>query len=283
MSLLFRCAVAFILLSLISPNVRAADDPAAARRATLDRFVGLRKERPGDGLLVFYEAIVRIGLGERDEGFKLLQSLKGRKLGLVPAPDAGFDSVWNDPEFQKIRKEFADEEPKTADSPMAFRLKDPKLIPEGIAYDDSTKRFFLGSISQRKIIVTDEKGEVRDFSGPEDKLDCILGLTVDKNRTYLYAVSTNGFEDSAKTARRNAVVCYDLKTSQLTDRFAASDAMQLNDLTVANDGTVYATDSASGTVFRKRADEKQLSRLGDMGALRGANGIALAADGPFRR
>src|SRR4029078_6313736 len=136
----------------------------------------------------------------------------------------------------KIRKQLVDEEPKTGDLPMAFRLKAPKLIPEGIAYDDSTKRFFLGSLSQRKIIVTDGKGDVHDFSGPEDKLDCILGLTVDKDRTHLYAVSTSGFEDSAKTERRNAVVCYDLKTGRLTDRFAAADAMQLNDLTLASDG-----------------------------------------------
>src|SRR6185437_3894034 len=113
MSVMFRCAFALVLLCFVSPNVPAADDPTAARRASLERIQGLRKERPGDGLLVFYEAIVRIGLGERDEAYKLLASLKGRKLGLVPGPDAGFDSVWNDPEFEKIRKEFADEEPKS--------------------------------------------------------------------------------------------------------------------------------------------------------------------------
>jgi len=166
-----------------------------------------------------------------------------------------------------------------SDAPTAFRLKDPKLIPEGIVYDDGSKRFFLGSVAQHKIVVTDGKGEVRDFSSPDDKLDAVLGLTVEKDRTHLYAVSTNGFEDSAKTERRNAVVGYDLKTGRLTDRFAAADAMQLNDVAVASDGTIYTTDSASGTVFRKRPDEKQLSRFGETGALRGANGIALAADG----
>ena len=66
--------------------------------------------QPGDGVLVFYEALLRTGLGERDAAFALLRSLKGRKLGLIPARDTGFDAVWKDPQFQAIRKELADEE-----------------------------------------------------------------------------------------------------------------------------------------------------------------------------
>ncbi len=50
--------------------------------------------------------------------------------------------VWDEPEFAAIRKELADEEPETSDAPVAFRLKDPKLIPEGIACDPKGKRVF---------------------------------------------------------------------------------------------------------------------------------------------
>src|SRR5215212_625192 len=264
-----------------STFVYGADDPApaAALRANLDRIQGLRKERAGDGVLLFYEALIRIGLGEREPAFALLRSLKGRKLGLVPAPDTGFDAVWDDPQFQQIRKELSDEDLKTPISPVAFRLTDPKLIPEGIAYDSKTKRFFIGSIAQHKIIVRAETGEVRDFSSASDKLDAVLGLAVDSTRGCLYAVSTNGFEASAKTERRNAVVRYDLLTGRVTGRLVAADAVQLNDVVAAADGTIYATDSASGTLFRAKADGNRLERLGETGSLRGANGIAIAADG----
>lgn len=229
-------------------------------------------------MLLFYEAIVRVSLGERDAAFALLRSLKGRKLGLIPVRDSGFDAVWDDPQFQTIRKELADYEPKTPAAPVAFRLNDPKLIPEGIAYDASGRRFFIGS-TQRKIIVTDGKGDVRDFSSPDDKLDVVLGLAIDDKRRRLNAVSSNGFIDEAKTERRNAVFSYDLKDGRLIERFAAPDAMQLNDLALAPDGTLYATDSMSGTLFRKKPDEKTLTRFGEAGALRGANGIALSGDG----
>ena len=256
----------------------APDEPSVAARASLERIQALRKERPGDGVLVFYQALVHVSLGERDAALELLRSLKGRKLGLIPARDAGFDSVWDDPEFQKISKALADDEPQTPASPVAFRLKDPKLIPEGIAYDAEGMRFFIGSIAQHKIVAAHAR-ELSDFSSAADKLDAILGLAVDTTRKYLYAVTTNGFEESAKKERRNAVVRYDLKDGRLMDRFVAPDAMQLNDLAIATDGTLYVTDSQTGSLFRKKPEEKTLTKFGATGALRGANGIALAPDG----
>ncbi|HYT57202.1 MAG TPA: SMP-30/gluconolactonase/LRE family protein [Verrucomicrobiae bacterium] len=270
---------ASLLILLASGQASAADDSQVAARASLERIQSLRKQRPDDGLLVFYEAITRIGLGERDAALTLLRTLKSRKLGLVPVRDAGFETVWGDPGFQKFRKELADDEPRTPDAPVAFRLTDPKLIPEGIAYDAKHDRFFIGSVAQKKIVVTDRKGDARDFSKVEDKLDCVLGVIVDLAREHLYAVSTNGFLDEAKAQRRNAVVRYDLKTGRLADRFDAPEAMQLNDVAIDSNGAIYATDSMSGTLFRKKANEKTLTAFGSKGAVAGANGITFGADG----
>ena len=153
----------------------AADDANAAARATLERIQALRKDRPNDGVLVYYEAAFQSQVGQSKLALELLRSLKGRKLGLIPTRDLGFDAVWDDKEFQIIRKELADEDAKTPDAPVAFRLKDPKLIPEGIAYDPTNKRFFLGSIAQHKIIVTDAKGEAHDFPLREINSTLFLG------------------------------------------------------------------------------------------------------------
>ncbi len=257
----------------------AKDNPKSAMRARLERFQSLRKERPNDGVLIFYEAIIRIGLGERDAAFALLRSLEGRQLGLLPVRDTGFDVIWDDPGFQKILQQLAQQEVRTSDAPVAFRLADPKLIPEGIAYDPKRDRFFIGSVAQKKIVSANRKGEAKDFSKPQDNLDCVLGLFVDVAHEELCAVSTNGFLDEAQKQRRNAVVRYDLKKGLLVNRYDAPDAKQLNDLTISPDGTIYATDSAGGTLFRKTSSQRTLTPFGGEGALRGANGITLAADG----
>jgi sugar lactone lactonase YvrE len=272
--LLLACVVGTANFCSADPG----DDSKSVTRTRLERIQSLRKERPGDGVLVFYEAITRMDLGDRGAAFALLRSLQGRKLGLVPVRDAGFEPVWNDPEFQKIREKLAREEPRMPDAPVAFRLGDPKLIPEGISYDPDQDRFFIGSVAQRKIVSANRKGEVKDFSKPEDNLDCVLGLFAEVAHDQLYAVSTNGFLDEAQTRRRNTVVRYNLKNGRLGNRFEAPEANQLNDLTIAPDGTIYATDSASGTLFRKKPDEKILMPFGTKGALPGANGVTLGAD-----
>jgi sugar lactone lactonase YvrE len=274
-----RVLLAYLIATANFCSADAADDPQTAMRAQLERIQSLRKQRPGDGVLVFYEAITRIGLGEREPAFALLRRLQGRKLGLVPVRDLGFEGVWNDPEFQKIRRKLANQETPIVDARVAFRLSDPKLIPEGIAYDPNQDRFFVGSVAQRKIVTANLKGEVKDFSKPDDHLDCVLGLFVDTATDQLYAVSTNGFLDKAQEQRRNAVVRYDLKDGLLVDRYDAPDANQLNDLTIASDGTIYATDSATGTLFRKKPAEKTLTPFGARSSLSGANGITQGADG----
>src|SRR6185295_6886459 len=141
-----------------------------AARASLERIRALRAQRPGDGLLAYYQAITHATLGERDAALAELKSLLGRRLGIVPAPGTGLDPLWNDPEFQALRARLAEEEPRTPDAPESFRLADPRLVPEGIAWDAARKRFLVGSIAERKIVAVDARRRTRDFSRPEDGL-----------------------------------------------------------------------------------------------------------------
>ncbi|MCE9659816.1 MAG: hypothetical protein K8R60_14745 [Burkholderiales bacterium] len=258
----------------------SAPSPAVlAARASLERIRALRAQRPGDGLLAYYQASAHVALGEREAALAELRSLFGRRLGIVPAAGTGFDSLWADPEFQSVRERLASEEPRTADAPPSFRLADPRLIPEGIAWDAARKRFLVGSIAQRKIVAVERRGKTRDFSRPEDGLDAVLGLAVDARRRRIYAVSTNGFEDSARTARRNAVVVYDLGRGRKVARHDVPEALQLNDVAVAADGTLYVSDSEAGSLFRMRPGERRFTLFGTAGAARGANGVAVAPDG----
>ena len=91
---------------------------------------------------------------------------------------------------------------------------------------------------------------------------------------------------SAPTASRTApashgarVLIYDLASGRRVARHEAAEALQLNDVAVAADGTLYVTDSAAGSMFRMRPGETTLTLFGTARAARGANGIAVAPDG----
>lgn len=254
-------------------------DPAlAAARATLERVRELRRERPRDGLLPFVQAMQHSTLGERSAALQELRSLVGRKLGLVPVEGFGFDALWRDPEFQRIRGRLAAEERRVVSATVLHRLQDPSLVPEGIAYDPASRRYFLGSLFHR-IVSIDERGRVDEFVGVAADLDAVLGLYVDAPRGRLCAVTTNAFENSGRKSLRNAIACFRLADAQPDARLVAPDAAQLNDLAIAADGTIYATDSGGGSVYRASPGAERLALLGTAGALRGANGLTLAPDG----
>ena len=94
----FRLAIVFSLVGCACVPARAADDDAPGGQARLARFQALREERPNDGVLL--EAIARLGLGQRETAFALLRSLKGRRLGLIPARGIkDLMEVWDEPKF----------------------------------------------------------------------------------------------------------------------------------------------------------------------------------------
>jgi hypothetical protein len=246
----------------------------------LERLRALQAQRPDDGLLVYYEAMTQAQLGEPAAAVtQTLQPLLGRRLGLVPPKNAGFDDVWHDAGFQALRRRLAEDEPRTEpDAPVVRTLVDPKLVPEGIAWDAKRRRHLVGSIAQRKIVSVDARGRVRDFSRPGDRLETVLGLAVDAAARRLCAVSTNGFLDAGRERPRNAVVCWSLATRRIVARADWTEARQLNDLAFDGQGALYVSDSAEGSVWHWQPGAAP-RRVGEAGSMRGANGLAGAPDG----
>ncbi len=277
-----RFARTLAVSALLVASLPAWGQDQAALAQLKDQLAGiqsLRTVRPDDGLLVYYEAMTQAQLGDRAAALTALRSLLGRRLGLIPAAGLGFDDLWKDDEFQAVLRQLEAEEPRTPDAPEAVRLPKSaaRLIPEGVAWDEAGQRFLIGSIARHKIVAVDRQGRMKEFSKPRDGLDEVLGLAVDAKRNRLYAVVTRGFDPEARPA--NAVVSYDLRRGRKLLRFEVAAAGQLNDVAVAPDGTVYASDSAAGSVFRMKPGARGFELVGEAGSAAGANGLAVAPDG----
>lgn len=270
---------ALIALAVLLPGAAAAQ-AAPELEAQLARIRSLQQQRPGDGLLVHYEAMTQARGGDRAGAVITLRRLLGRGLGLVPMADMGFDTLETEPGFLELRDQLLAQTPRTADARVVLRLPAgaSRLIPEGIALDAKRGRYYLGSIAQRRVLAVDLRGRLRPLSTAADGLDAVLGLAVDAARDRLCVVSTNGFEDSARQQRRNAVLCWSLASGRRVLRVAVPEALQLNDLAFAPDGRLFVTDSMAGSLWTLGLDGKP-QRVGADGAFRGANGIALSPDG----
>lgn len=275
----------FALLALASPLL-AADAPAPApapetpSAQAIARLQPLLKTRPQDPTLYFYLAMYHARDGMAEPACVALRKMQEFGAGLLPARYIGFEKIEKDEGYRRVYADLEAALPKVVDGTVAFRLADKKFIPEGIAWDAKGKRFFVGSIPQKRIVQVTPAGKMTPFSQDSDDLDFILGLAVDAAKGRLVAVSTTAMTEAGKAAgkRRNRLVSYDLASGKKAADVALPEADQLNDVIVAPDGLLYASDSGGGTVWKVSPDGT-VGILGEKAMLRSVNGLATSADG----
>ena len=173
-------------------------------------------------------------------------------------------------------------------SRIAFKVSEPDLIPEGIAFDARKKTFYVGSTYLRKIISIDEKGAGKDFTAEaQDGMRGVLGLRVDAKRRFLWAISSHaGMSMPIKGNPRDCIGCsevfkYNLDSGKLIKKYSLKndpDKHFLNDLAVALNGDVYITDTIHAAVYLISENSDELTEFIRLEKTSYPNGIDLSAD-----
>lgn len=266
-----------LVLAALGPFALAQGD-AGGPRASIRAVEHLLAERPADPALWFYLARFQAEAGDARACVAALDKVDALGEGFLPARELGFEKVWGDPAFQAVRARLEARLPRLDFAPTAFELGDRELLPEGIAHDEHSHSFFVGSIPERKIVRIDSFNAVTQFAGSAAGLDSVLGLAVDAPRRILYAVSTSALTDAGAKSPRNSVFAFNIDTGRMLRRVDVPGAVQLNDVAVAIGGRVYTSDSGSGAVYEIPAEGEPRTVL-EPGTVRGSNGIAASADG----
>lgn len=287
----------FLCLMLYAATSLAADDFAtlagqlnaahkagdyAAMETDADKLLALR---PGYPRLEYLLAVARVHRGDKAGALEALGQVAEAGVYVDLAPIADFAAVKDQPAFRVLMTRFAALRAPLAKAAPGFRLVEPDFIPEGIAYDPGSGDFFLASVHLRKIVRV-HGGQETAFAGPEADLWSVLGIKVDAAHGALWAVTSalpqmTGYAAALKG--KSALYRFDLKTGAVQGSYpmpADGADHELNDLTVAPDGTVYAADG-NGGVYVLTPDAKALRPLTDSGALESAQGLALSPDGRY--
>ncbi len=268
--------LALVLAALCS--LAFAEPDAGGPRASIRAVEHLLESRPADPTLWFYLARSEAQAGDARACVAALEKVDALGEGFLPGRELGFEKVWNDPAFQAVRARLEARLPRLDFAPTAFELGDRELLPEGIAHDEHSHSFFVGSIPERKIVRVDSFNAVTEFASSAAGLDSVLGLAMDGPRRVLYAVSTTALTDAGSKVPRNSIFAFNVDTGRLLRRVDVPAAVQLNDVAVAIGGRVFTSDSGSGAVFEIPADGDPRVVLAP-GTVRGSNGLAASADG----
>jgi sugar lactone lactonase YvrE len=185
-------------------------------------------------------------------------------LGLHSAVDksSDFAALRDRGDFKAVVARLTENLRPRGDGEIAFSLPQVTGLIEGIAWREKTGEFFFGDVHHRTVWVREPKGKVRRFTTPDDGVFGVFGLAVDEARGALWAATTadkamGGY--TAAQAGAASLVEFDLETGRLR-RVARLPADQgehvLGDLTLAPDGTVFASDSGVPVLWRlaPRAD-----------------------------
>ncbi len=237
---------------------------------------------PDPSRLLYRLAGARLLAGDRAGALEALRRQVDAGFDRDPRPDPVFAPLAEDPAFRAaIERMLALREPLVRSS-EGFRLDRGDLI-EGIAHDPETGSIFLSSVRERRILRRTREGAVSEFvaSGAHG-LRGALGLAVDAPRRLLWVVSS-GLPHAAGLAaderERSTLLAFHIDRGTLERRIDAPAGGHLwNDLEVAPDGTVYASDPAGKAIHHVRADGA-VTTLVEGHGLRSPGGLALSADG----
>ena len=163
---------------------------------------------------------------------------------------------------------------------IAYRIDEKDIIPEGIAFDPSTKQFFLSSIHKSKIVSITQEGKVSDFvpSGAFG-LKQVLGMKVLDG--VLWACNNTADYDTISKDRGAKIHLFETKTGNHLKTFTLNDGSKhiFNDLVFTTNGDAYITDSDGGAIYLIRKNGDTIEEFIKPTTLAYPNGLIISKDG----
>ncbi|MGC2239199.1 MAG: hypothetical protein WA584_23790 [Pyrinomonadaceae bacterium] len=227
--------------------------------------------RPNHPRLLYNLAAAYALNGQPKEAVFRLEKLARMKLTYRAAEDDDFALIRETSEFQAVIKMFEANASPLVRSSEALKINEKGLVPESVAFDGKTGAFYLSSVAQRKILVIDRTGAVKVFADETIGLWSVLGIKIDEKRRFLWA-TVSALEQTPRLQKGEegaaALFKFDLQTGRLIKKYVLPNQEKthvLGDLSLASNGDVYATDSASPAIYtiRKEKDEIEVFLEGE--------------------
>jgi sugar lactone lactonase YvrE len=163
-------------------------------------------------------------------------------------------------------------------APHDVRLDDVHVYPESLS-STADGTLYVGSIKGVVFRARPGAEMAEPWAHPEGVLS-ILGVLADKSSNTLWICSTPNTFRSPPAVGTSALMALDLKTGKPKGVYPfPAPASACNDITVAKDGTAYATDTPNGRIFTLKKGAKDLELFAQDDRLKGIDGAAFGGDG----
>ena len=254
-----------------------AEDYAAMRSAAA-RSLDARPEYPG---ALFNKALAEVLDGDNDAAMETLGRLIEKQI------DFGFENVdafaplREHPVWNSYLANIAAIRVPVGTTEVAARSDKSDFIPEGIAVDDDGD-IILGSIRSGALMIGAGK-DIELIVGPYTsgsvfgmRFDDMGGLWFASSLVPQFAGKTDGSDYKAGLYRRDMTAAEISHAARLP---VNGNDQVLGDLVIADDDTIYTTDSVDGPVYRFSITNGEFSTLVPKGVFGSPQGLVLDASG----
>lgn len=238
-----------------------------------------RPEFPGG---IFNLALSQSLSGDAEGSMKTLEALlrKGIDFGVIDMDEFAAVRELDHWDAYALRAEALHS--PVGETSIAIAVDKPQFVPEGIAID-AAGDIYLGSIRTGELIRA--TGDVEQLSDGKHHWS-VFGMRFDTDGNLWFASAAvpqrvGVAEDVGKTGLfRMDVTTGTITRSAILPQY--TDAAQvLGDLIIADENTIYATDSLTGAVYRYDVEKNEFSALLETGTFGSPQGLALDESGNF--
>lgn len=240
--------------------------------------------RPDHPRLVYNLSAAYALNGRKEEALDWLGRLARMGLAYAAEKDDDFASLKDSREFANVLALFEKNRSPLGNGVPAFTVHEKGLVPESVAYDPSTRSFYVSSVYRRKILRVTPKGEVEEFATEREGLWSVMGMKVDAARRELWvctAAQPQMTNYVASERGRSGVFKFDLRTGKLAGKYMLPDDSKqhwLGDLALNSRGDVYTTDSLSPALYVLRRGSDKFETVFDGAPFVSPQGLDFSAD-----
>ncbi len=247
-----------------------AKDYAKLRTVLLE----LKPLLPGNPRIAYNLAASEARLGNPSAAIAGLRNLV--RMGLIYdfRADDDFNSLRDSADFARILKQVDENRKPVTHSTTAFPLAEADLMPEDIAFDQKTGRFFVSSVTTCRVLTVDGKEFARTPWSA-------MALRIDPARRLLWVATAwapmgRGLTGSDKD--KTAVLAFDLDSGALKQRVDSPLPGVLGDMTISRNGDLYISEGLNGAILRLPSDASTMERLDAPGEFPSPQTPALSPD-----
>lgn len=133
--------------------------------------------------------------------------------------------------------------------------------PESVVFDKSRDVYYVSNYGKGFVSQVSKQGEVIDLNWI-DGLSAPTGICIASNNLYV--------------VERFCVAVYNLKTKKLSNKYKIEPSSFINDISIANDKSIYVSDSQSNVIYRIK--DGRVEKWLESDLIKSTNGILVDND-----